>query len=337
MGLLGSEISPAVGNAHEQPVVGRQGEPDRRDPHGRRVEACRRIDELSGREEREDRNRAEERKETIIKPFRAAGAKEQRAADLLLPDAHLAQLGQVHAVEEHGDQREGGREALTRVKPSGVTAVITYNDLMAIGATRQLLSRGLSVPDDVSVAGFDDILIAEYAPVPLTTMRVPTYQIGREGASLVLGALRGDDPADISGSQGWAGMAELQYTPPLKIETEQTQFRQFVRRFLASRLAVGGLVVFVLMVLAAIFALSIVGGVILFEVIPQAFQAIGFAALVLALIGFAGPRVIRQTIGKDLPEGFQRSEFLLEHGFVDIISPRHELKNTIHNVLTLMT
>lgn len=56
-----------------------------------------------------------------------------------------------------------------------------------------------------------------------------------------------------------------------------------------------------------------------------------------ALIGFAGPRVIRQTIGKDLPAGFQRSEFLLEHGFVDIISPRNELKNTIHNVLTLMT
>lgn len=55
-----------------------------------------------------------------------------------------------------------------------------------------------------------------------------------------------------------------------------------------------------------------------------------------ALIGFAGPRVIRQTIGRDLPEGFQRSEFLLEQGFVDIIAPRKELKQTIHNVLTLL-
>ncbi|MCK7524618.1 MAG: hypothetical protein MZV64_46890 [Ignavibacteriales bacterium] len=45
-----------------------------------------------------------------------------------------------------------------------------------------------------------------------------------------------------------------------------------------------------------------------------------------ALIGFAGPRVIKQTIGKDLPEGFQRSEFLVEHGFVDFISHRKELK-----------
>lgn len=55
-----------------------------------------------------------------------------------------------------------------------------------------------------------------------------------------------------------------------------------------------------------------------------------------ALIGFAGPRVIKQTIGKDLPEGFQRSEFLLEQGFVDIITPRKNLKETIYNVLTLL-
>ena len=44
-----------------------------------------------------------------------------------------------------------------------------------------------------------------------------------------------------------------------------------------------------------------------------------------ALIGFAGPRVIRQTIGQELPEGFQRAEFLLEHGFVDAIVKRDEL------------
>lgn len=56
-----------------------------------------------------------------------------------------------------------------------------------------------------------------------------------------------------------------------------------------------------------------------------------------ALIGFAGPRVIKQTIGKDLPKGFQRSEFLLERGFIDIISPRKELKNTIFNVLSLIS
>ena len=54
-----------------------------------------------------------------------------------------------------------------------------------------------------------------------------------------------------------------------------------------------------------------------------------------ALIGFAGPRVIKETIKKDLPEGFQRSEFLLEHGFLDFILPRKDLKEKISNLLTL--
>lgn len=55
-----------------------------------------------------------------------------------------------------------------------------------------------------------------------------------------------------------------------------------------------------------------------------------------ALIGFAGPRVIKQTIGRDLPEGFQRSEFLLDKGFVDIVSPRQNLKYTISTLLDLV-
>lgn len=54
-----------------------------------------------------------------------------------------------------------------------------------------------------------------------------------------------------------------------------------------------------------------------------------------ALIGFAGPRVIKETIKKDLPEGFQRSEFILEHGFLDFIVPRKELKSKLATVLVL--
>jgi acetyl-CoA carboxylase carboxyl transferase subunit beta len=54
-----------------------------------------------------------------------------------------------------------------------------------------------------------------------------------------------------------------------------------------------------------------------------------------ALIGFAGPRVIKETIKKDLPEGFQRSEFLLDHGFLDFIVQRKELKEKLNTVLTL--
>ena len=55
-----------------------------------------------------------------------------------------------------------------------------------------------------------------------------------------------------------------------------------------------------------------------------------------ALIGFAGPRVIRETIGKDLPKGFQSSEFLLEHGFLDFIVDRRDLKNRLTTLLKMV-
>lgn len=56
-----------------------------------------------------------------------------------------------------------------------------------------------------------------------------------------------------------------------------------------------------------------------------------------ALIGFAGPRVIEQTIGEKLPKGFQRSEFQLEHGFVDQVVPRDKMRETLARLLQLHT
>jgi len=56
-----------------------------------------------------------------------------------------------------------------------------------------------------------------------------------------------------------------------------------------------------------------------------------------ALIGFAGPRVVKDTTGQDLPDGFQTSEFLLEHGFLDFISHRKELKDKINQYIDLIT
>jgi acetyl-CoA carboxylase carboxyl transferase subunit beta len=53
------------------------------------------------------------------------------------------------------------------------------------------------------------------------------------------------------------------------------------------------------------------------------------------LIAFAGPRVVRDTVGKDLPEGFQTSEFLLEHGFLDFIVDRRNLKEKLEQVMRL--
>lgn len=55
-----------------------------------------------------------------------------------------------------------------------------------------------------------------------------------------------------------------------------------------------------------------------------------------ALVGFAGPRVIKETIGKELPEGFQSAEFLLEKGFIDLIVNRKNLKNTLSEIVDLL-
>jgi len=54
-----------------------------------------------------------------------------------------------------------------------------------------------------------------------------------------------------------------------------------------------------------------------------------------ALIAFAGPRVIKQTISTKLPEGFQRAEFLLEHGMIDLVSPRHEMRGNLARLLKM--
>jgi LacI family transcriptional regulator len=112
----------------------------------------------------------------------------------------MAELG-IATGEDHladgGFTVTGGSEAMAALMARvDATAVLAANDLMAIGAMRHLLDSGVAVPDQVSVAGLDDIAIAQYGPVPLTTMRVPTYEIGREGASILLEALAGGDPGD---------------------------------------------------------------------------------------------------------------------------------------------
>jgi acetyl-CoA carboxylase carboxyl transferase subunit beta len=56
-----------------------------------------------------------------------------------------------------------------------------------------------------------------------------------------------------------------------------------------------------------------------------------------ALIGFAGARVIQQTVRETLPEGFQRAEFLLDHGAIDMIIDRREMKNQLTTLITLLT
>jgi LacI family transcriptional regulator len=114
--------------------------------------------------------------------------------------AAVAELGLAAGPEYVADGHftiTGGSAAMAELRERvELTAVLAASDLMAIGAMRRLLASGVAVPDEVSVAGLDDIPIAEYGPVPLTTMRVPTYEIGRRGASLLLEALGNGDPAD---------------------------------------------------------------------------------------------------------------------------------------------
>ncbi len=92
---------------------------------------------------------------------------------------------------QRGDFRaESGYEAArfflslpAKVRP---TAIFACNDLMAIGAMRAIGEAGLSIPDDIALVGFDDILLASYVIPPLTTVAQPTYEMGRIAGDLLL-------------------------------------------------------------------------------------------------------------------------------------------------------
>ncbi|MCS7043266.1 MAG: LacI family transcriptional regulator [Bryobacteraceae bacterium] len=79
------------------------------------------------------------------------------------------------------DSFEGGRLAALRILSGGFqpTAIICVNDIMAVGVLRALRDRGLRIPEDVSVTGFDNIRLAEYCEPPLTTVHIPRDEIGR--------------------------------------------------------------------------------------------------------------------------------------------------------------
>ncbi len=79
------------------------------------------------------------------------------------------------------DGFDGGRLAVQRLLGSGFqpTAIVCVNDFMAVGVMRSLREHGLRIPEDVSVTGFDNIRLAEYAEPPLTTVHIPRDEIGR--------------------------------------------------------------------------------------------------------------------------------------------------------------
>ncbi|MBK8034326.1 MAG: LacI family DNA-binding transcriptional regulator [Anaerolineae bacterium] len=104
-------------------------------------------------------------------------------------------LSEVEVVHMNETTIESGREAYRRLSGAHpeITAIAAVNDSMAIGAIREAHRRGLCVPDDLSVVGFDDIAWAELNDPPLTTLRIPRQQMGKEAAHRVLMLLQDPD------------------------------------------------------------------------------------------------------------------------------------------------
>ncbi len=130
------------------------------------------------------------------------------AGDLVHDDAVERQNGYLEALTAAGipadpslivqsDYTEaGGMLSVSRLleRDAHFTALFASNDQMAIGACLGLHRRNLRVPDDVSLVGFDDLIMARYAMPPLTTVRQSVYEIGSEAATAMLELLRGGRP-----------------------------------------------------------------------------------------------------------------------------------------------
>ncbi len=130
------------------------------------------------------------------------------AGDLLHDDAVERQAGYLDAMAAAGLTVDpelivqsdftaaGGMLAVSRLLERQVsfTALFISNDEMALGACLGLHRRNLRVPDDVSMVGFDDVVMARYTMPPLTTVRQSVYEIGTEAAAAMLAMLRGDKP-----------------------------------------------------------------------------------------------------------------------------------------------
>lgn len=93
--------------------------------------------------------------------------------------------------------REGGASALRRVRASGATAILAYNDLMAIGLSRASHAKGIRIPEDLSIVGFDDIFGADFATPSITTVRSPLDRAGADAVRLLVDTL---DGGELTGS-----------------------------------------------------------------------------------------------------------------------------------------
>lgn len=105
------------------------------------------------------------------------------------PDIDLVTVGQVRA------RFEGGVAGGDLVIASGATAVLAYNDVVALGLLHRLARRGLRVPDDISIVGFDDVPAAAMSSPALTTVAQPLAESARAGVDMLVALARGEKPA----------------------------------------------------------------------------------------------------------------------------------------------
>lgn len=114
---------------------------------------------------------------------------------LLAIERACARLGlDCEAVGPRRPTREGGAVALDEVLATGASAVLGYNDMMMLGLLEAAASRGVRVPEQLSVVGFDDIFGADFASPPLATVRMPLALAGRRAVRMVLGHERAGAP-----------------------------------------------------------------------------------------------------------------------------------------------
>ncbi|MFS0865803.1 LacI family DNA-binding transcriptional regulator [Microbacterium sp. 179-B 1A2 NHS] len=119
----------------------------------------------------------------------ASGAARRRALD----EARAAH-GDLEIVEiASGVDFDSGADAVDEVLAADVTAVLAFNDLVAMGLLSAVADRGIRVPEQLSIAGFDDIPFARYTSPPLTTAAVPAVELGREAWEAMSALLAGTD------------------------------------------------------------------------------------------------------------------------------------------------
>jgi DNA-binding LacI/PurR family transcriptional regulator len=96
-----------------------------------------------------------------------------------------------HTIEDHA---KAGEASLEPLLAAGATAVFCYNDTTAMGLLAACYKRGLSVPGNLSIIGFDDIDMAAYSMPPLTTIRQPRFELGQGAMRMMLALLNGQMP-----------------------------------------------------------------------------------------------------------------------------------------------